>query len=534
LTKSFLGLNSQLRQGDFQKAKCFGSFGLKRSGTGLSENVFGKAASDDPDEIQDQERRRKMTKKHFSLTVVTAALFAVSIFLTACSGGGGGAAGGGSTAGVSGGEIERLGSIFVNGVEFETTDAVVKIEDGPGQLSDLQEGKIAKVEGAFSDDGVTGRADEVRLEDIVEGPIAAVTETTAGLVKTMIVMGQTVVVENNITVFDSTLSFAALGPASVGSVVEVSGNPRPDGSVQATFIESKLAGGVLEVQGIVQNLTATTFQINALTIDFSGVVPRNGVLANGVPAETKGTVFDGTTLIATDVEVKAGGFADLDIPKAEVEGFVTNLTGSTMLVAGQPVDFGSASFRGGLENELVNGMKVEAEGPISGGVLIAVKVTFKESVRFEANIETVDAVGGTLTLQGLPGFTIITDSNITRFDAALNTLAIGNNMRVRGRMSGEAGTIMATRIEKQSDTPDNRLIIQGLVDTFSGDSISIMGINVDTSTIPDGGFKAEDDAVIGRTGFMNQLAVGALVKARRTVDGATGALGAWTEIELED
>jgi hypothetical protein len=492
-----------------------------------------------------------MNTNKIIVRLLSVAALSGMLIAAGCSGGGGGsapAAGGGPVAGVSGGQIENFGSIFVNGVEFETESAVVRIDDAPGGMDDLQRGMVVKVEGVFDNNGVTGRADVIRTDDSVEGPIAAVAETTAGRVKTMTVMGQNVVVENGVTVFDNRnpgFTFAALGAGNVGNVVEVSGIPLPDGSVQATFIQMKavdlaaflaVAGNTLEVEGTVLNLAGSTFKINNLTIDFTGITPRNGALADGVTAEVKGTSFDSATntLVAADVEVKAGGMGVAAIGKAEVEGFVNDLTGSTFIIAGQLVDFSSASFRGGAKNELFFGMKVEAEGPIVGGVLMAVKVSFKESVRFEANLASVDDAAGTATLQGLPGFTIITDDNITRFGGDPDLIVVGNNLRVRGRLSVSAGTIMATRIEKQSDNPDNRLIIQGLVDSFDANSVTIMGVNVDTSSMLDAGFKGEDDVIVGRAGFMNRLKVGALVKARAAINPTTGAIQGWFEIEFED
>lgn len=485
-----------------------------------------------------------MKTKNIIGRLLSVAALGGMLIAAGCSSGSSTPAGGGQVDGVSGGEIEKIGSIFVNGVEFETESAVVEIDDAPAGMNDLQQGMIVKVEGVFDGNGITGRADVIRADDNVEGPIAAVAETTPGRVKTMTIMGQNVVVENGVTVFDNRdplFTFASLGAGNVGNVVEVSGNPLPDGSVQATFLQRKAAdlttflataGNELEVEGIVVSLAGSAFKINNLDIDFTGITPRNGVLENGVTAEVKGIDFDPvtSTLIASDVEVKAGGFGIASIAKAEIQGFVSDLTGSTFMIAGQLVDFSSASFRGGLKNELFFGMKVEAEGPIVGGVLMATKVTFKESVRFEANIADPNAG----TLQGLAGFTILTDDNVTRFGGDPNAIAAGNHVRVRGRLSGDTNTIMATRIDKQSDAPDNRLIIQGPVDSFDAATVTIMGVNVDTSTIPDAGFKGEDDVVINRTGFMNLLKVGAVVKARATINTTTGDLLGWTEIEFED
>ena len=71
-------------------------------------------------------------------------------FMVGCGGGGGGGSdgtsGGGSTSGVSQGQIEGFGSVFVNGVEWETDSAEFEIEGSPGfSESDLQIGMLVKV-----------------------------------------------------------------------------------------------------------------------------------------------------------------------------------------------------------------------------------------------------------------------------------------------------------------------------------------------------------------------------------------------------
>jgi hypothetical protein len=95
--------------------------------------------------------------------------------------------------GASSGAVEGFGSIFVNGVEFETSEAEFEIEGEFGLEDDLREGMVVKVEGSFDDNGVDGSATQVTYDDDLEGPISAFAETTPGLVKTLTIMAQTVI-----------------------------------------------------------------------------------------------------------------------------------------------------------------------------------------------------------------------------------------------------------------------------------------------------------------------------------------------------
>lgn len=481
------------------------------------------------------------------------------MILVACGGGGGGSTtptSGSSTRSVSSGEIEGFGSVIVNGIRFNTDSAEIEVENESSSIQDdLSVGMQVVVEGSIDDNGATGTATRVRFEDNLEGPITSVTPSNTGLSKTLSVMGQTVRVENGVTVFDNSdpsFNFASLGPANVGNVVEVSGNDLPDGSIQATFIERKAnnlasfiaANGELELKGSIASLTASTFTIGSLTIDYSTASlfdldnsPSNQ-LQNGLPVEVKGTQLAGNVFTAATVEVKLAGLGLDNIAKAEVEGFVTGLNANTQtfMLNGQQVNYTNAAFRAGLAEELANGIKVEAEGPMAGGVLNATRVTFKESIRLEANVATVS--GNTLTLQGLPGITIQADSDITRMENTTgpSSLSAGNNLRVRARPAGNSGNMVATRLELRDPDPEIRLIVQGPVDSFSSSAgtVTLLGnlVTVNATAIQNDEFEFEDQ-IIGRDAFFVSLVQGDIVKARARLDNLSSDSKTWEAIEIE-
>ncbi|BCR06746.1 hypothetical protein DESUT3_38150 [Desulfuromonas versatilis] len=477
-------------------------------------------------------------QRHLSLFALATALLFSGGLVAGCGGGGGGGGGGGptSTTGVSSGTIQGFGSVIVNGVRFNTDNATFVIEgdDNPSQ-SDLREGMIVLIDGSFDDNGTTGTATLVTRGDDLEGPVASITETTPGLVKVLSILGHNVIVENGVTVFDDTppVTYANL---AVDQVLEISGHMAANGDIQATFIEKKAETSAafladplqeFEILGTVSNLGASTFNINNLIIDFSGVTPRNGSLANGALVEVKGRSFDaGTnTLTATDVELKAGLGAN--IAKVELEGLIANLnTGAqTFTINGQLVNYSAATFRGGLEADLANGTKVEAEGSVNAaGTLNAVKVTFKESVRIEGNVAAVNAAS--FTMEGLGGITIEVDSGLTRLDnlAALGNLASGNEIKVRARQAA-GGRLVATRLELINTQPANRTFLQGPVANINNPSFTILGVSVNTSTVNE--FEIED-TLTNRAGFFAALNDGDIVKARADLPGLV-----WDQVEIE-
>ena len=120
------------------------------------------------------------------------------------------------------------------------------------------------------------------------------------------------------------------------------------------------------------------------------------------------------------------------------------------------------------------------------------------------------------------------DDTLTEFEPAgrtLNDIVIGDEVKIRARESF-GGTIVAIEFEIL-DEPSDRAIIQGTVDSFVPfGNVTILGVDVNTSTINDDDFK-DGDTVIGRSEFFNRLAVGDLVKARFRSN-------VWDQIEFED
>src|SRR6516165_10230102 len=207
----------------------------------------------------------------------------LSATLSGCGAGGGG--GGGSTttpattstssatttAVVSTGPITRFGSVILNGIEFETTQAEIRVEDQVMREDDLRLGMRVTVEGVTDNNGVS-RATRVVFRKNVEGLIDHLDVGN----NTLVVLGQTVLVDGLTVIEDRAQSSAiALSTLAVGQFVEVSGMVDANGMIHATQIERKtgFVASVTEVEvrstlsGLDTN--ARTFVLGALTVNFS-------------------------------------------------------------------------------------------------------------------------------------------------------------------------------------------------------------------------------------------------------------------------
>src|SRR5262245_53190057 len=136
--------------------------------------------------------------------LIFSMLLAISLsaLLSGCSDGGGG---GSSTtpattstpsatttaAVVSTGPITRFGSVVLNGIEFETTQAEIRVEDQIVREDDLRLGMRVTVEGVRDNNGVA-RATRVVFRKNVEGLIDRLDDVN----NTLVVLGQTVLVDS--------------------------------------------------------------------------------------------------------------------------------------------------------------------------------------------------------------------------------------------------------------------------------------------------------------------------------------------------
>lgn len=461
------------------------------------------------------------------------------------------ASGSASGTAAASGTMTGFGSLFVNGKRFEANgvdaehDGIPErctISSDPSERCGLKVGMTVIVSGSFS--GTQRSASTVRQKDAVEGLVQSVAADGLSLV----VLGQTVLVDNT-AIIDNNIPGQSILNLVVGTDnVEVNGHIRPDGVIQATFIERKLANVTPEVRGFVKNHDdgTKTFQIGTLTVNYAPAIINDmpnpaGNTWNGLLVEVKGTnftpgpnVLTQGTLVATKVELENQIVGEVD--EFEIEGFVTQVLGpGDFFIGNRHVQTTSATeFRGGTIDEIVVGAKLSAEGRLANGILTAKHVKFHESVKLEGDIAAINVAANTFTITGLPGVTV-TVNRQTEFRANgsgvatdLNDLSVGDHVRVRGRATG-TDAVIATRVERRS--PDDEVVLQGTIQAAANPNLTILGVTVNTAGVSENDFKGLDDAVIGRAAFFNAVKVGALVKVKGRL---TAGVVTWREVELED
>jgi hypothetical protein len=330
--------------------------------------------------LKNHTQTRKIEMKTYHLKNLVLALLSALLSISCGASGSGGGIGGSGINSV--GTITALGSIVVNGTEFDTSNAVIIVEGeeiGVGDdivLDNLDIGMVVTVEGTVSEDDGSAVADRVIYNDNVEGPVESITVVNTTR-KDIVVLGQTVIV-NAVTAFKGT----TFDDIAVNDVVEVSGLSDDTGDIWSTFLE-KTDGVIFEVTGFVDNLDPVqkTFKINALTVDYSSADTNGlpgGVPADGLLVEVEGTLDPITGEMLAEV-IELGDELDAeDADKIEVTGFVTDFVSAFEFTVGTQVVRTDADtvFVDGTADDIELGVKLETGGRLEDGILFAEEVEF--------------------------------------------------------------------------------------------------------------------------------------------------------------
>ena len=461
-------------------------------------------------------------------------------------------AGIGGSGRVASGSITGFGSIFVNGVEFETDSATFNVDGDSGTQDDLAIGMIVNVNGSINDDGITGIATHVDFDDQLQGPVTLLSEIDAdGVSRTFSILGINVIINSTTTVFD--ISGKSNIPVNTvfdfdtianNNNVEINGFFDSSNNLLATRMELKNisfdANSIVEIKGIISSLIGTTFNIGGLIIDASSATLDdlpNG-LVTGVFVEAKGTYNSNTnTLTATKVEAEDDGFDDTD--EFEVEGLITDyVNDSNFKINGIAVNADSAK-REPTTLILSNDIRVEAEGAIINGVLIADKIKAREgSIKIHAPVSSVNIATNSFEVRPVatqPAITIIVTSS-TQLEDDINNIepfnlndlvANADFVEVEGFIDSN-GDVIATEVEVKE--PDDVVVQATIQSGATIGTIKLLGIEFIIQDPGETEFEDANDASINQSVFFGLIALDSTlikVKDEQPTNGTAD------EIELE-
>ncbi len=433
----------------------------------------------------------------------------------ACCGGGNTVAGGGigGTGVTSAGEITDFGSIWVNGVEFDTQQADIyinNISQGSGDQTaneNLDIGRIVCVKGRAYDTH-SGMADAVYYASTVTGPIDAI-DIIDPYTRQLTVLGQNVIVDNR-----TWLKGVGMDSFVVGNLLDVSGLLDGNGNIVGSFLaktadEAQL-NSVFAVSGPVSTLNTNTFSINNLTVDFSQAVAGGfspSDLENGMFVSIGGRfdIGDPSIFIADTVQPYRllGELQDGD--NIEFTGYVFDqLSANQFHINGYIAVINSnTEYVGGTAADILTGSKIKVQGYYSAGMIIVQNILFNSQMRAESNLGQKNDIDLTLELIGLEGLTIRTNS-LTRYIGladSFENLAPGDHLVIKGHLIDDQTAVASQVIGLPAAPGLERIEFRGTVTAISEPELTINGVQIDTDLIPPGGFHAYNNAPISQEAF---------------------------------
>jgi len=447
---------------------------------------------------------KRHIRNYFTAAGRYCVLLATCYALVSCGGGYSDQTAGIGGTGIVVGKITGFGSIFVNGVEYDTNGSSFLIDDTPEIDEDkLEVGMVVRLSVETSNGELTRKATEVVYDGEVKGPVTGLSAIPPGSTATqrsLSIFGQAVTVDSTGTVFKGT-TFVDLAD---GDIVEISGFRESATMIRATYVKKKgtLDPGNSEVDlrgKVDQYLGGNDFEINGVVINIdplNTVIDVPGGLSDGKSVEVKGVIQLDGSINADEIKFDDDDEFDGEIDEISLQGIISSFSSiSDFEIDGLTVDASSVLNLPTLPADPV-GLEVEVEGDLVGGVLVADKFELRQSEsRVEAKVGPGSVnlanksfavyyqnIGATVTVK-------VNDQTLFEDEISINpepSLSLGDLMdndfvRVEGQEVG--GELVANVVKRVDDEGDFRLA--GAVDTFvPSSSITILGIpfTTDSST----------------------------------------------------
>ena len=455
-------------------------------------------------------------RRGFFLILAGAVLYAcggAGIGDLASSGGGTGGTGvGGGTGGtgISVGFVSGFGSIYVNGVRYDTSSAEIYVEGqsaGFGDttvLAQLAVGMVVRVEGDL-EDSENGTARRVYFNDDLRGPVESIVEVDSIPIK-LTVLGKDIILQDT-----TQIDMHDINSLAVGDWVQVSGFEDADGCIHASFLTKSASSAKANLKGIISELNTTTrkFKINDILIDYqtADLIGINQ-LSENLLVEVTGVLSDDHFSITAEKIERDDLLGTTDAEYIELEGIIFEKTSDTeFLLNGVRVVLDpQTAYSGGILSDVASGVFVEVEGELVDGVVYAAKVIFLNDVKVEANVKT-NAVGQSeIILEGLPDITIEYDDEITKVTGDVDATADIDNthhVKILGRQT-LPGTLLAIHIIVKSG-PNDTVKLQGPLENYTAPDVTVLDQEIDLYSIPDDNFESPEGVSVSRGEFIDLI-----------------------------
>ena len=387
------------------------------------------------------------------------------------------------------GVITGFGSVFINGVEYETDSAEVSTDDNAGASeTDLQVGMIITLNGEINEDGTTGNASSIHYDEQIKGPLDSIDL----IGNSLSVLGQTILFDD-LTSLDNVILIELIP----GDFLEISGFFDADGNLYATRIEKETESTQLKVQGMVEMLDTVnkTFTLSSLTIDYSSAVFDDFIeadLTDGQEVRVKGlsSALANEIFVVSEIKLKDNNEEHEDGDDKHIEGFITSFESSSSFIVKDihVITDENTEFEHGLADSLVLNVRVKVKGEFNAtGDLLAkeIRIHQRSNLNLEGAVQEVDLDLSTVTVLDV----VFEISNQTKMKDESNTgerffdladLTVGDFVEIKGFIDNEGNNI-ATKMKRKNEDDEHEMELKGTVSNIIDFSFDIVGVNVSTN-----------------------------------------------------
>tara|TARA_R110002012_G_scaffold77826_4_gene198134 strand:+ start:23661 stop:26408 length:2748 start_codon:yes stop_codon:yes gene_type:complete len=430
------------------------------------------------------------------------------------------------------GVITGFGSVYINGVKFETDQAGVTANGENDTEDALEVGMVVTVNGNVGADGEGAEASSIDYQASAEGPVTGISLAD----KTITLLGQVYFIDD-LTEFEN-VTFDSI---QIGNWIEISAIENNDGQYIATRIELSSSSEGIQLVGEVSQLdtVAMTFNIGEQVIDYSSATVE-GELLDGVEVEVESEtdLVDGI-LVATEVEIEEA--QDLAGQLIGFEGEIEVFTSVTdFVVDDQAITTTDETiFKGGQSSDLALGVDIAVRGSIVADVFVATEIRIEHDteIKIEGLIESTDLETNSIVILGKTIFTdeytrFIDDSEDDERRFRIDDILIGDKVSIKA--FDNEGQLLASQVKRKKtvnevDDDTETTELEGKVSDISAPTFSVNGVTVkvtDASVI-----ESPNGAELNTSEFFSTITLGTEVEVEGIPqdDGSLLAL----EIEIE-
>jgi hypothetical protein len=350
------------------------------------------------------------------------------------------------------GPITGFGSIIINSIRFDDTNATVADERGALFAKDrLRLGMVVTVSGQVQSDGVTAVATAVQLRSELKGNISAIDLTNNKIT----VLGFGVMVTNN-TSFDDVASITAL---RINDVVQVYGLRDPISQIiTATRIERDSAnstaafvvGNIRSIDSINKTLVIGSSE-RSITLGYGNAVitPASNVFALDQKIYAEVSINSNGLLQALNINILGTATAPIG-GRVDIEGVVSEFTSlASFKISGQQIDASAAEFNRGSLADLKNGAIAAIRGELFNGIIKASRIEIQTNNQDANRYQLKGSISSfTSVSQFVVRNTVVDATNATYLEGNASLLAVNAKVELTGVIKGNVLQASTIKIER--------------------------------------------------------------------------------------